>query len=277
MVKPYFEVRGEIHGSRNVIQSCRTLSGESLEPLMRGNAASMFTIAKRYALKIIRTGEGMPPNVGKYAQEKQLGERNAGGYRAYFGSGGSMYGSGILSSIEKVRPLPYRQQTHSRYTGFVDPSTRGHALGKLSGDLYNGVLKQRVGNILSSETNIEVGKRGGLYSKTRDINISCETVFRDPPYIGYVHNGKPGVVARPFFTLATSIVGRRILQHMSRKFHQMGLSNPKTIWDSWTVVPTDSEFSDSEITAAYPISKIPRPVVSMNWWSSRNKGQFDED
>jgi hypothetical protein len=258
---PYVTVTGTIEGANEF----RRAWGSDIMPFMQSNVKKMFRITKRHALKIIRTGDGMSPNRGRYAMQKQMG--NEGASATFIG--------GRLSHLRRYG-MPYKQSDRAPYTSFVDPGTRFNALGVLSGQLYNGVKNQQMGGISQYDIGIKdrispkTKRVLGFDIKFQDVDISITTSFRDPEYIGYVHFGKPGVVARPFFDVACSRAERQIAAAFEANWKRADALVPESVHAAWQIDEDSREFGGMEVDRTYlskrAIRRIPREQVSLTWW-----------
>ena len=85
-----------------------------------------------------------------------------------------------------------------------------HPLGRLSGDLY-----------------YSVGNTTRGFESADSEHGYIDTIFTEPEYIDYVHNGKPGVLPRPFMDAAQDFVNAEmdtvIAEAVERRLNQWGL------------------------------------------------------
>lgn len=140
----------------------------------------IYEIIKEIALEIIDSGQPtseIPLNVGKYAMMK-------------------MTGVPIFS--------------YDRGIWIADYGHISHGLGKLTGDLYNGVANQPM----------------GIVTVTRGKEVAIHTNFNNPSYIGDVHSGKPGVVPRPFMDVATRRVEAVLTQAVEEYLRSVNITSP---------------------------------------------------
>jgi len=140
----------------------------------------VFDAVKERALDIIETGEPsseIPHNIGAYANIKSAG-------LAIYS-----YDRGIY------------------ITGYGGIS---HGLGILTGDLYNGVRDQAMGEV----------------KVTRGKEVRIGTNFDNPDYIGDVHSGKPGTLARPFLDVATRNVEVILTEAVENYLREMQIVSP---------------------------------------------------
>jgi len=270
-IAPFVMMKIEMVNDLAVRRACRALGGY-IGDMQRNNAYATFTLVKRYACKVIRTGEGMMANIGKYARQKAMGVPSPSGFTAYFSHDSDfLYGRGpSVTSIEKTIGMPYKQSWKAHYTQFVDESSRFHALGILSGELFNGVLGTTAGVATHTEKYSYYGPRGGIHKAIDQTNTRIVTIFQKPEYIGYVHNGKPGVMPRPFFRIASKRVESDVAEHIRKNVRAFKITqlypqytyendiknrhphadlrfDPLAVYPYFTIDLTDKTLSDEEV------------------------------
>lgn len=223
-------------GSSDVLKSLYFIAGRDINynDMFEHNLSVAFRLLKAKALNVIRTGEGMMANTGRYADRK----------------------AGLVMDRDGRPVLPWKQSWNARYKEYVDPEAGRHPLGRLSGELYSGVANTKMGGLETRETggdqflnrfygkkqnkflgslqNVDIEALEDVYGDTRERFIaprdfSVVTNFNNPEYIGYVHDGKENTTGRPFFTYANLAVASAINQHYAKlgamasldKFHSV--------------------------------------------------------
>lgn len=85
-----------------------------------------------------------------------------------------------------------------------------HGLGLLTGDLYRGVENEPFGNV----------------TITRGREVRIATTFNEPSYIGDVHSGKPGTLARPFMDVASRRVEDILTEAVEKHLKELQIVSP---------------------------------------------------
>jgi len=111
-------------------------------------------------------------------------------------------------AIDKAMGKPLYSWDRGMYImGYVGVN---HGLGYLTGDLYRGVENEPIGNV----------------AITRGREVMVNTIFNNPSYIGDVHSGKPGVVARPFMDIATRRVEAVLTEAVDQYLRSINITSP---------------------------------------------------
>jgi hypothetical protein len=111
-------------------------------------------------------------------------------------------------ALKKMSGLPLFSYDRGIWiTGYRPVS---HGLGRLTGDLYMGVANQPIGEV----------------TITRGKEVAVHTTFREPSYIGDVHDGKPGIPPRPFMDVATRRVEMVLTEAVEEYLKSVNITSP---------------------------------------------------
>lgn len=161
----------------DTIQNLDYLEKQGFTDFLATVLYDVYEAIRELACEIIESGEGVEPNVGGYARDKAMGK--------------TLY-------------------SRDRGIFIVGYTPTSHGLGILTGDLYNGVMNQPIGNV----------------AITRGREVCIGTTFDTPTYISDVHSGKPGVMPRPFLDLATRRVEMVLTEAVEKYLTDLQISSP---------------------------------------------------
>ncbi len=170
--------------TRNLSESIENidhLRKEGFTDFLAVTLQDIYYAVREIASEIIESGEPsseIPPNVGGYAIKKAKGE--------------------MLYSYDRGMWI-------AGYGGV------SHGLGILTGELYEGVRNNPLGNL----------------TITRGREVRLSTVFDKPGYIGDVHDGKSGVtLARPFMDIAARRVEEVLTEAIEGFLNDLEIVSP---------------------------------------------------